>query len=104
MNHMLNLSHPVLIVLVMAIVTLITRWGGVMIMQYVPITESVQRFIYAMSASVLVAVLTPIAVTGDTAARWALLCTAVLMLMFKKPLWAIAAGILVAAVYRQYML
>lgn len=37
--------------------TLATRWGGVLIMSYVPISDRVQRFINAMSGSVLVALL-----------------------------------------------
>jgi uncharacterized membrane protein len=53
-----------------------------------------------MSGSVLIAVLTPLAVTGDNGARLALLTTGVMMLLVKKPLPAIAAGIAVAALWR----
>lgn len=89
-----------LIVLVMAVVTLATRWGGVFIMSYVPISARVQHFIGAMSGSVLVAVLAPMAVNGDLGARLALLSTALTMLALKKPLPAIAVGIAVAALAR----
>ncbi|MCD5996190.1 AzlD domain-containing protein [Pseudomonas sp. CDFA 602] len=89
-----------LIILIMAVVTLATRWGGVFIMSFVPINYRVQQFISAMSGSVLVAVLTPLAITGDIGARMALLTTAVMMLLLKKPLPAIAAGIAMAAVFR----
>ena len=90
-----------LLVLVMAIVTLATRWGGVYVMSFVPIGYRVRQFISAMSGSVLVALLAPMALEGDTAARLALLTTGVLMLLLKRPLPAIAAGILVAALFRQ---
>ncbi len=90
-----------IIVLVMAAVTLATRWGGVFVMAYVPISYRVQQFISAMSGSVLVAILTPMAIDGDISARLALLTTAIVMLLLKKPLPAIAAGILVAALCRQ---
>lgn len=90
-----------LIILIMAVVTLATRWGGVFVMSFVPINYRVQQFISAMSGSVLVAVLTPLAVTGDNGARLALLTTAVVMLALRKPLPAIAAGVVVAAVFRQ---
>ena len=90
------------IVLIMAAVTLATRWGGVFVMSFVPIGYRVQQFISAMSGSVLVALLTPLAIDGDASARLALLTTAVTMLLLKKPLPAIAAGILVAAVSRQF--
>ncbi|WP_371731478.1 hypothetical protein [Marinobacterium sp. xm-d-509] len=54
-----------------------------------------------MSGSVLVAIIAPMAVTGDAGAKLALLITAFLMFILKKPLPAIAAGIVTAAVYRQ---
>ena len=91
-----------LLVLVMAIVTLTTRWGGVYVMSFVPIGYRVRQFISAMSGSVLVALLAPLALEGDTAARLALLTTGVIMVLLKKPLPAIAAGILVAALFRQF--
>lgn len=91
-----------IIVLIMAAVTLATRWGGVFVMSYVPISYRVQQFISAMSGSVLVAILTPLAIDGDMSARLALLTTAIVMLLVKKPLPAIAAGILVAAICRQF--
>ena len=89
------------IILVMAIVTLATRWGGVFVMSFVPINYRVQQFISAMSGSVLVAVLTPMAISGDNGARLALLTTAIVMLTLRKSLPAIAAGILMAALFRQ---
>ena len=91
-----------LIVAVMALVTLATRWGGVFVMSFVPIGPRVRRFIAAMSGSVLVAVLAPVAAQGDLGARAALATTAVVMLVLKKPLPAIAAGIAVAALLRQF--
>jgi uncharacterized membrane protein len=90
------------IVLVMSVVTLATRWGGVFVMSFVPISDRVKQFISAMSGSVLVALLAPMAVNGDNGARLALLTTAITMLLLKKPLPAIAAGILAAALFRQF--
>ena len=89
-----------LIILAMAVVTLATRWGGVFAMSFVPIGNRVKQFIIAMSGSVLVALLAPMALAGDHGARLALLTTAVVMLLLKRPLPAIAAGILVAALVR----
>ncbi|WLH10994.1 AzlD domain-containing protein [Pseudomonas hefeiensis] len=91
-----------IIILIMAIVTLATRWGGVFVMSFVPINYRVQQFITAMSGSVLVAVLAPLAIEGDNGARLALLTTAIIMVIVKKPLPAIAAGILAAALVRQF--
>ncbi|BAN48041.1 AzlD family protein [Metapseudomonas resinovorans] len=90
------------LVLIMAFVTLVTRWGGVYVMSFVPIGYRVRQFIGAMSGSVLVALLAPMALQGDNAARLALLTTAATMLLLKKPLPAIAAGVLAAALFRQF--
>jgi uncharacterized membrane protein len=71
-------------------------------MSFVPIGYRVKQFIGAMSGSVLVALLAPMALEGDNGARLALLTTAGTMLLVKKPLPAIAAGILAAAIFRQF--
>lgn len=94
-----NVNILVLIVL-MALITLATRLGGVYIMSLVPLKPGVQRFIQAMSSSVLVAILAPMALAGDTAARIAMLTTIAVMLVVKKPLIAITCGVLAAALLR----
>jgi uncharacterized membrane protein len=90
------------LVLIMALVTMATRWGGVYVMSFVPIGYRVKQFIGAMSGSVLVALLAPMALQGDNAARLALFTTAATMLLLRKPLPAIAAGVVAAALYRQF--
>lgn len=95
-------SGALAVVLIMAVVTLMTRWGGVYVMSFIPISDRVKQFIGAMSGSVLVALLAPLAVEGDNGARLALLTTAATMLLLKRPLPAIAAGVLAAAVFRQF--
>lgn len=87
-------------ILIMALVTYLTRAGGVFVMARTPIGPRVERFINAMAGSVLVAVITPMAVNGDGGARMALVATAGVMLVLRKPLPAIAAGILTAALWR----
>lgn len=100
---MQNGGQAVLIViLAMALVTLLTRYGGALLMTFVPINKRVEGFINGMSGSVLVALILPMAVQGDTAARLALLATLVTMLWLKKPLPAITAGLLVTAGWRYF--
>lgn len=89
-----------LAILVMALVTYLTRAGGVFVMARTPIGPRVERFINAMAGSVLVAVITPLAVHGDGGARLALVATLGVMLAIRKPLAAIAAGVLTAALWR----
>ncbi|WP_152206304.1 AzlD family protein [Marinobacter changyiensis] len=91
-----------LLIAIMTIVTLITRFGGIFLMSFVTINPRVEGFINAMASSVLIAILAPMAVEGDIGARLALGTTAVLMLAFRKPLPAIAAGIIAAAAGRYF--
>ncbi|RAU18936.1 AzlD domain-containing protein [Nitrincola tibetensis] len=93
----------IVVILIMSFVTLATRLGGVFVMSFVPISYRVKQFIGAMSGSVLVALVAPMALEGDQGARLALLTTLVVMLVVKKPLVAISAGILAAALVRYLM-
>jgi len=87
-------------ILIMALVTYLTRAGGVFVMSRVPIGPKVERFINAMAGSVLIAVITPMAVQGDWGARMALVATLGVMLTTQKTLAAIGTGILTAALWR----
>jgi uncharacterized membrane protein len=89
-------------IVIMALVTYMTRAGGVFVMSRVPIGPRVERFINAMAGSVLVAVITPMAVNGDWGARMALIATVVVMLALRKPLPAITAGVVTAALWRLF--
>ena len=93
-------AGAVLAILLMALVTYLTRAGGVFVMSRVPISPRVERFINAMAGSVLVAVITPMAVQGDWGARLALVATLGVMLTTRKALAAISAGVVTAALWR----
>lgn len=88
------------VIVLMALVTLVTRVGGLVIMSRVPIGPRVERFINGMAGSVLVAVLVPNAVQGDWGARLALLMSLAVMLVLRRPLVAITAGVATAALWR----
>lgn len=100
MNINIAGSGSVILVIAMALVTLITRWGGVWIMSFVPLNRRITSFIHGMSGAVLVAILAPVAVTGDKGAQLALLTTTLLMLIIKRPLIAIISGIVVCGLVR----
>ena len=72
-------------------------------MGFVPLNSVVRRFISAMSGSVLVAVLAPLAMDGDAGARVSLGVTGLIMLLTKKPLPSILAGVMSAGVTRYLM-
>ncbi|QTP56513.1 AzlD domain-containing protein [Billgrantia sulfidoxydans] len=95
-----TLVGAVVAILLMALVTYLTRAGGVFVMARIPIGPRVERFINAMAGSVLVAVITPMAFQGDWGARLALVATLAVMLATQKTLAAISAGIATAALWR----
>lgn len=88
------------LIALMAVVTLVTRFGGVFLMSFVPISPRIESFINTMASSVLIAIIVPMAVGGDLGALAALLATAVTMLTLRKPLPAISAGLVAAASVR----
>ncbi len=88
------------LIAIMTLVTLITRFGGVFAMSFVRISPRVESFINTMASSVLIAIIVPMAVSGDAGALAALLATAATMLVVAKPLPAIAVGIVVAGMVR----
>lgn len=90
----------VLLIAIMAGVTLLTRFGGVFVMSFVKINPRIESFINTMASSVLIAIVVPMAVSGDAGALAALGATALTMLALQKPLPAIAAGIAAAGVVR----
>jgi len=85
---------------VMTIVTYMTRIGGFLIMDRVTIGPRVERFLDAVSGSVLIAILAPLAVDGDWAARAALATAIVVMAMTKQALLASLVAVAVAAGFR----
>ncbi|PCM45073.1 AzlD family protein [Marinobacter sp. ANT_B65] len=95
-----NTTGVLALILIMTLVTLATRFGGVFVMSFVKISPRIESFINTMASSVLIAIIVPMAFGGDAGAIAALSVTAITMLLLKKPLPSIAAGILAAALIR----
>ncbi|MGM0766808.1 MAG: AzlD family protein [Pseudomonadota bacterium] len=93
-------SGILLLIVIMTVVTLATRYGGVFAMSFVRISPRIESFINTMASSVLIAIVVPMAFDGDAGARAALATTAAVMLVLRKPLPAIGAGIAAAAAVR----
>ncbi|MDN3609968.1 AzlD family protein [Vibrio ostreicida] len=100
MNINTTETGALILIVIMMVVTIVTRWGGIYIMSFVPISQRVQRFIAAMSGSVLVAIIAPMFLTSDLGGKLALLITALGTLFLKRPLLSITAGLAVAAITR----
>ncbi|WP_303290494.1 AzlD family protein [Marinobacter sp. SS5-14b] len=90
------------LIAIMTLTTLVTRFGGVFIMSFLRISPRIESFINTMASSVLIAIIVPMAVSGDLGALAALVATGVSMLMLRKPLPAIAIGLLAAALVRYF--
>lgn len=96
-------TGTIILIVLMALVTVIARLGGLFLMAKISINYRIQQFIAAMSASVLIAIVAPVLITGDHGARLALLATAIVQITVKKPLFAISSGIVVAALSRYFV-
>lgn len=88
------------LIAVITAVTIVTRFGGVFLMSFVTISPRIESFINTMASSVLIAIIVPMAFSGDAGSVAALVVTAAIMLATRKPLPAIAAGIAAAGMVR----
>jgi uncharacterized membrane protein len=69
-------------------------------MSFVTINPRTESFINTMASSVLIAIIVPMAFSGDAGSVAALVVTAAIMLATRKPLPSIAAGIAAAGLVR----
>ena len=85
---------------VMAVVTYLTRAGGLVIMSRMSITKRVERSLEALAGSVLVAIVVPATVEGDLAAKAAVVAAIVIMLLTRNAVAAMGTGLVAAVVIR----
>lgn len=90
-------SNLTLIIFGMAIVTYLTRIGGIWVMSRVRVTPVIERFLDAMSGSVLVAFIVPEALEGGWTVWAATAVTVAVMLLKKQMLLAVLSGVATAA-------
>lgn len=85
---------------VMALITFATRIGGFVIMSWVPLSPRVRGFLEALSGSVVVALVLPLAVRGDLASQLALVVAALIMLATRNMIAAITAAMVAVVLLR----
>ena len=95
-----TMAGTLALIAIITAVTIVTRFGGVFLMSFVTISPRFESFINSMASSVLIAIIVPMAFSGDAGALAALVVTAVIMLATRKPLPAIGAGIAAAGLVR----
>lgn len=87
-------------ILIMAVVTYLTRAGGVWLVAMVPMTGRVERFLHHLSGSVLAALTVCAASGGDTARAAGVGAAGVAMLITRNVLASLAVGTLFAVMVR----
>ena len=95
---------PVLVaILGMALVTYLTRAGGVLLMGIVPVTARVEAFLRYLSSSVLVALVVPAVIESrDPATFVAVAVTVLVMAVSRQLVAAMLVGVVAAALLRQW--
>ena len=96
---------PMLVaILGMALVTYLTRAGGVLLMGIVPVTPRVDAFLRYLSSSVLVSLVVPAVLeSGDPATFVAVAVTVLVMAVSRQLVAAMLVGIVAAALLRQWI-
>ena len=90
-------------ILLVASLTLSSRLAGAFLMQVVKSSPATERFLDALSTSVIAALVASIVARGDLRMTAAASLAAVAMLIFGRPVWAILSGMLTAAVWSQFV-
>ncbi len=85
---------------VIAVVTYITRVGGLVIMSRMSITKRIERSLGALAGSVLVAIVAPATLEGDLAAKAAVVAAIVTMLLTRNAALAMGTGLVAAVAIR----
>lgn len=84
----------------MAVVTYLSRIGGVWAMAFVPMTPRMEAVLRALSGSVLVALIVPAAVNGGGVYLMAVITATTIAVWTRRPLPAMTCGVAVAAIVR----
>jgi uncharacterized membrane protein len=91
-------------ILLLALVTIATRIGGVWIMSFIEITPRIEAFLRYMAASVLVSIIVPATLAATPRIWFAVAIAALVLVTTRSALSAMFAGTVVAAAARSFAL
>lgn len=94
---MVEASSAYTAIAIMCVVTLGTRLGGAFMMRFITMSPRLSRFLEAMSASVLAAIVTTFLIHGGTRESLAVGMAIVVMLATRSAIYAMFAAMLAAA-------
>lgn len=99
----MSTENGLLVIAAMALVTYATRAGGIWFMGFMPVTPRVEAFLRYLAGSVLVALLVPAVVRGGSVAYIAVGVSVAAMLVTRRTLLSMAAGVVAAALFRAFV-
>lgn len=88
------------VIVALAATTYLTRAGGLLIMSVVPVTPRTEAFLESLSSSVMVAIVMPALLTGDTGTIIGIAAVLAAMVTTRNIVIAMTAGVVVAALTR----
>ena len=100
---MVDEEIAIALILCMAVVTDLSRIGGIWAMSFVPMTPRLEAALQALSGSVLVALVVPAAIDGGIEYVAAVAVAAVITLVTSRPFIGMTAGVAVAASMRMVL-
>lgn len=93
---MVDATSAYLAIGLLALVTLGTRLGGAYVMRFVPLSPRVERFLEAMSSSVLAAIVVSFLARGSWREGAAVALALLVMLVMRSPVLAMVAAMALA--------
>lgn len=94
-------AHTIAAILVMALVTYLTRVGGFWLMSLVPEGGFVRRWLHHLPGAVVIAIVAPMALEGGWAAPLAIAAAVTMGMLRQSALIAIFGAVALVAVLRQ---
>jgi len=85
-------AGPVTAILAMAAATYVVRFAGYWIMSRVPLTPFLRAALEALPGAIVIATIVPLAVRGGLSAWLGIACAAGAMVLIRKDVAALAAG------------
>lgn len=85
---------------VIALLTYLTRIGGLLIMSWITMSPRAEKSLEALAGSVLVAIVVPAAFAGDLAAKAAVIAAILVMMKYRSPVLGMSAGLVAAIAIR----
>lgn len=94
---MIDDTTAAVVLIAMALVTLLTKWLGLMAMSFAPLTPRVETALQALAGSVLVALVAPAAIQGGAAYLLAVGVAGLSMALTGRTLLSLLLGVAAAA-------